>query len=510
MRGLLLLFILFTSGTALAASVPDEGLGIGSLGWYAAQDGDSLMNSRQSLLVSESIESYENALSRGAVADSTWVYQQLAFAYAQQGDAGQAADRIRHYLHREFRPEVLSNLYFDPVRESAQFKEVLAVYAPRNNILSYIYLYVGLIGFYIAFVLFLHKRIDQTARLLIGAFVLIHSVFILNIYLSFTNYSFLYPHSLLMSTGFSFLYGPLLYFYFKRVTKGYEFRPRDVIHLVPTLLIILYLIPIYAMPAASKLELMLAELQPSADGIMEWEYIIIVALKLSSLIFYGWLIRREFMSSDTRAYHTAPSPNWMRNVYLIHVAYIVCYSIYGGLIIYQTNPGGGLYHAQVVSMSLMVLYVGYFASLQPQVFGSSFPFERQLFTKYRKSGLTTSLSRELRDRLVQLFDQDKIFRENDLNLEGLATRMDTTRHNASQVINEHFRLSFHELVNKYRIEEAKAMLERDAKRNLNIIDIAYEVGYNNKVTFNKAFKKDTQLTPSQYQQQVLQLHVNKA
>ena len=60
-------------------------------------------------------------------------------------------------------------------------------------------------------------------------------------------------------------------------------------------------------------------------------------------------------------------------------------------------------------------------------------------------------------------------------------------------------MGFHELINKYRIEEAKKILHNDEQKNLNIIDIAYEVGYNNKVTFNKAFKKDTQLTPSQYQ-----------
>ena len=77
--------------------------------------------------------------------------------------------------------------------------------------------------------------------------------------------------------------------------------------------------------------------------------------------------------------------------------------------------------------------------------------------------------------------------------------MNTTRHNASQVINEHFEVSFHELINTYRIQEAKKILDNDFKKNLNIIDVAYEVGYNNKVTFNKAFKKDTQLTPSEYQ-----------
>ena len=64
-------------------------------------------------------------------------------------------------------------------------------------------------------------------------------------------------------------------------------------------------------------------------------------------------------------------------------------------------------------------------------------------------------------------------------------------------------MNFHELVNKYRINEAKHIFESDSQRNLNIIDVAYEVGYNNKVTFNKAFKKDTQVTPSEYQRMAL-------
>jgi len=44
-------------------------------------------------------------------------------------------------------------------------------------------------------------------------------------------------------------------------------------------------------------------------------------------------------------------------------------------------------------------------------------------------------------------------------------------------------------VAKFRIEEAMNLLLEDKNGNLNIIDIAHEVGYNHKVTFNKAFKK---------------------
>ena len=147
----------------------------------------------------------------------------------------------------------------------------------------------------------------------------------------------------------------------------------------------------------------------------------------------------------------------------------------------------------------MVLYVGYSANVQPKVFSGLFSYENQLFLKYKKSGLTDSLSKELRNQLLYLFNEEKIYKENNISLELLAQKLNTTRHNTSQVINEHFNISFHELINKYRIEEAKKLLDNDHQKNLNIIDIAYEVGYNNKVTFNKAFKKDTQLTPSEYQ-----------
>ena len=115
-----------------------------------------------------------------------------------------------------------------------------------------------------------------------------------------------------------------------------------------------------------------------------------------------------------------------------------------------------------------------------------------------KSGLTPSLSEELRTELVTLLTVDRVYRDNSINLETLAEKLNTTRHNASQIINEHFDMNFFELINKFRIEEAIDLLAEDKNGNLNIIDIAYEVGYNNKVTFNKAFKKATSLTPTQF------------
>jgi AraC-like DNA-binding protein len=238
--------------------------------------------------------------------------------------------------------------------------------------------------------------------------------------------------------------------------------------------------------------------------------VLIVLLKLASLAIYGFFIRKLYLKSIKRNGIAKPNRLWQRNLYYIHFLYIFAYAIYG-ILISNSVSSGFFYHFQLGSMALMVLYIGYSANIQPNVFNGVIAYTKSnsLFPKYEKSGLTPSLSLELKSHLEHLFKNDKIYKENDINLEMIADRLNTSRHNASQVINEHFKVSFHELVNKYRIEEAKRILANDQQRNLNIIDVAYEVGYNNKVTFNKAFKKDTQLTPSQFQRRTPQLQVNQ-
>ena len=220
---------------------------------------------------------------------------------------------------------------------------------------------------------------------------------------------------------------------------------------------------------------------------------LLVILKAISLAVYAYFVHRILRTDNEQL--PEKTKLWQKNIYGIHVSYVIVYAIYGFYIAAGKNSGL-LYHAPIVLMSAMVLYVGYAANVQPDVFSGLYAFTNRLFPKYVKSGLTESLSHELKKNLQDLFQDEKLYRRNDLNLDIVAEKLDTTRHNASQLINEHFEMSFHEFVNSYRIKEAKELLEKDSKSN--IIDIAYEVGYNNKVSFNKAFKKDTNLTPSQY------------
>ena len=157
----------------------------------------------------------------------------------------------------------------------------------------------------------------------------------------------------------------------------------------------------------------------------------------------------------------------------------------------------------IILTVLTILYMSYVVYVQPKVFSKKFIFnEVDENIKYQKSGLTNNFSEELKTNLVSLLHEEKVFKQNNISLDILAEKLDTTRHNISQVINEHFDMNFFHLINKYRIAEAKEILKNDRNRNLNIIDVAYDVGFNNKVTFNKAFKAETNMTPTEYLQRV--------
>ena len=431
------------------------------------------------------------------------VLKKIAIAYAAIEDIGKTTDYIEAYLNTSFDTSIFNESRFGAIKETPDFKALVDKYSAAFNLWSFLYLYVALIGFYIAAILHFNKKIDSIAKVLISCFVFIHSVFILHICLNITNYHFRYPHSYLMSTSFSFLYGPLLYFYFKRITQQYVFKKTDVIHLIPTIALFIYLLPTYLLSGSDKLNIMLERVSDGFNAQDSSDLILLVALKLTSLIIYGHFIRKLYITSKRNKSVNTANKLWNRNIYVIHISYIVCYSVYGILISYNITSGVA-YHSQVICMALMVMYIGYSANVQPSVFSGVLTFGDKLFFKYKNSGLTSSLSMELKDNLIALLENEKIYKENDINLEVLAERLNTTRHNASQVINEHFDLNFHELINKYRINEAKNIFNLDYQKNLNIIDVAYEVGYNNKVTFNKAFKKDTNITPSEYQRLAIQ------
>lgn len=127
--------------------------------------------------------------------------------------------------------------------------------------------------------------------------------------------------------------------------------------------------------------------------------------------------------------------------------------------------------------------------------------------KYKNSGLTADAGNELAEALKQLMLEEKLFRESELKLETLAFKLDVPKHYVSQIINQYYKVNYFEYINLLRIEEAKLLLVDVDKKSMNIIEVAYTVGYNTKNTFNNAFRRIVGVTPTEYRQQS-QLRMN--
>lgn len=117
-------------------------------------------------------------------------------------------------------------------------------------------------------------------------------------------------------------------------------------------------------------------------------------------------------------------------------------------------------------------------------------------TKYKSSTLTDDQQRALVLRITEQMTTNKPFLQASFSLPDLAAQLNVTVHVLSQAINDGLGKSFFEMTAEYRIAEARKLLIE--KPHIKVEEIAEEVGYLSKSSFNTAFKKLTGKTPSEW------------
>ncbi|MCS5664155.1 MAG: AraC family transcriptional regulator [Flavobacteriales bacterium] len=101
-------------------------------------------------------------------------------------------------------------------------------------------------------------------------------------------------------------------------------------------------------------------------------------------------------------------------------------------------------------------------------------------------------------KITSIIEKDSVYFNPEYRLNDLANSCDISVHKVSQVINYVEGVSFSDLINRYRIEEAKKMLISEKFKTYTILAIAHEVGFNSKTAFYNAFKKICERSPSDY------------
>ncbi|WP_237390946.1 helix-turn-helix domain-containing protein [Chryseobacterium sp. KMC2] len=88
--------------------------------------------------------------------------------------------------------------------------------------------------------------------------------------------------------------------------------------------------------------------------------------------------------------------------------------------------------------------------------------------------------------------------DSSLTIQDLAEQLKIPVKDLSTLINLYMDKHFFDFVNEYRIEKAKEILKDPLQKELTILEILYQVGFNSKSSFSTSFKKYTGTTPTDF------------
>lgn len=115
--------------------------------------------------------------------------------------------------------------------------------------------------------------------------------------------------------------------------------------------------------------------------------------------------------------------------------------------------------------------------------------------------LTDSKIDDIVKHLQNVMNEDKVFLNKKLTIQKLSRLLEINQRVLSQIINRHYKLSFREFINQYRVEEVKSKLTDKKYHHMSILGIALDCGFNSEASFYRIFKKNTGLSPKKFIQQ---------
>jgi AraC-like DNA-binding protein len=105
--------------------------------------------------------------------------------------------------------------------------------------------------------------------------------------------------------------------------------------------------------------------------------------------------------------------------------------------------------------------------------------------------------RALVARIERFLAENKPYKKENFRREDLAAALGVAEHRLSRVVNAGFGKSLTDLLNEYRVEEAKRLL---ATTDLQITQIAFASGFNALASFNRVFRRHVGAAPTQFRQ----------
>lgn len=374
------------------------------------------------------------------------------------------------------------------------------------NILSLLIIFVSLLfaGF-----LLLSKSKNYLSNLLIGLFLIINAIDAGNSFI--VSYIFpQYPGLGMLLSSTIFFKIPLIYLYILSIIySDFKLRLHHSFHTLPFLFTVLVMIPRFYSVDFDEKWLFLKSAQIENILEMRFSYLLLHVVIISYLLASFFAIKRyKHLLLENYSYPNLINYKWLFQLISIFALGALIVSLKNVFMFLSLEEAH--FYSLVVTSLLELSFISWIvikALQNPELFtgvDSGLQLVKDLETNVMTEVLTLENKASL-DKIDVFMKQEEPYLNASITVFELAGKLAISSQDLSLLINRSLNKHFFDFINEYRIEKAKELLSNPDKKLFTVLEILYDVGFNSKSSFNTAFKKYTNTTPTLYRKQHLAL-----
>jgi len=349
-------------------------------------------------------------------------------------------------------------------------------------------------GLVLAAALAARKRGIRSHNRLLAALLFCVSAFVLGAVSTTTHFYLAHPHTSFLHDPFVLLCAPLLFLYLRSVLTDRPLHSADMWHFAPAGALLLIRMPFYLQSADAKLRYLTAEYAVSYTPYFYWRSSLVIVQAICYAAAIMLLLRRASREDRSRLRLLG---SWRLPLTIV-VGCVATALLFRLADIFGLLPNVETNLLVPLCATMLTLYAA-FASIrredQPLL-----SLLHQRGARYRTSTLTSDRTQRCLQRLRQAMDTEQLFRDGELTLPTLSSKLGLPAAHVSQAINEQLGKTFTDYVNSYRVNFAQAALLDPAKAHFSVLAIGEEAGFSSKSSFNAVFKKHAGMTPSEFRE----------